>query len=161
MNSQYEGLSLPELLDLMHEIVVPNPVSWLPATEGWWALSGWAIAMSAIALLQLRAWWRRNRYRREAVAELDVIARKADADPAVAAADIAALIKRTALAAFPREQVASLYGTQWAQFISATAGNDPVVADLVEQISVAAYRSDVDGRMLINPARRWIQVHRA
>ena len=46
---------------------------------------------------------RRNAYRREALRELE------EAD----AADISAILKRTALVAFPREQVASLSGAAW------------------------------------------------
>lgn len=161
MNSQYEGLNLAQLLDLLHGIAMPEPVSWMPATQGWWVLLGWVAAIALIGMMQWRAWWRRIRYRREAVAELKLIASKAEADPAAAAADIAALIKRTALAAYPREQVASLYGVRWAQFICSVADNDPVIADAAEQITLAAYRNDIDGRLLIDPARRWIQVHRA
>ncbi|MBN8910366.1 MAG: DUF4381 family protein, partial [Rhodospirillales bacterium] len=49
--------------------------------------------------------WRRNRYRRAALRELGRLPRTGNVVPA-----LAALLKRTALAAFPRERVAALTG---------------------------------------------------
>ena len=32
---EYERLNLPQLLDLMHDLVEPEAVAWTPQTVGW------------------------------------------------------------------------------------------------------------------------------
>lgn len=157
----YDGLNLPQLLELMHGLVLPTAVPWMPATPGWWIALAWLLAMLLIGARQLIKHRRRNRYRREAKALLKAIEDRADRDPAAAAGDIAQLLKRTALAAYPRRQVASLRGAEWAEFLRVSASNDPIVNAASEQLAAAAYRADADGSVLVAPARRWIEVHRA
>ena len=158
--NDYDGLNLPQLLDLMHDLVRPEPVSWMPQTPGWWIAFSWLIVIIVILTWHRYRAWCRNRYRREALAML----RSIEANPVdekQVAGQIAILLKRTALAAYPREQVAQLYGTEWAQFLCEAASNDPVIGQTAEQLATAAYRADSDGNVLIAPARRWIKIHRA
>jgi hypothetical protein len=159
--NRYDGLNLPQLMELMHGLVVPEPVPWLPSTPGWWVLAGWLVAVALLGAGRLALRRRRNRYRREAAAELDTIEAQADGDPAAAAAQISILLKRTALAAYSRDRVAALHGAAWARFLEESADGDPVVAAAAERFASAAYRPDADGRELVAPARRWIRVHRA
>lgn len=159
--SQYDGLNLPELLALMHDIVVPDPVTWLPQTPGWLIVLGWLVAVVCLAAWQVVKRWRRNRYRRDALAELRAIASGPDVDTAQAAQRIANVLKRTALVAYPRADVASLYGAEWARFLTESAGNDPQVADAAEELAAAAYRPGADPKSLSRPAQRWIRLHRA
>jgi hypothetical protein len=160
MSARYADLSLPELLDLMHPIVEPDAVPLLPQTPGWWIVFGWLAGLILLLAWHWRRRWLRNRYRREAEAELDAIALTVDTEPRLAAEAIAELLKRTALSAFPRERVAALTGPEWAEFLVQTAGNDPAVADGAERLSEAAYRANADGHPLIAAARCWIRVHR-
>lgn len=152
-----EDLDLLGLLDRLHDVVPPDPVSLLPSAPGWWVLLTWLLA--AVALRGLEAQRRRVRdaYRRAALAELDRIEGR---DEGLAEA-IAVLLKRTALAAYPREAVATLHGDAWAAFLIRSAGDDPVVADAASSLARAAYVGDQDGRRLLGPARRWIELHRA
>lgn len=161
MSDRYEGLNLPQLLDRMHDLVLPEPVPWTPETVGWGVLAGWLAALALLAFGHGLTARRRNQYRREAEAVLRAIEVRAEADPASAAGEIAALVKRTALAAYPRDRVASLSGTAWAGFLRESAHGDPAVAAAAERIAAAAYRPDADGRALVAPARRWIRRHRA
>ena len=159
--SQYDGLNLPQLLDLMHGLVMPEPVAWLPQTPGWWIVLGWLLAVLLLLAWQFARRRQRNRYRRDALTELRSIAAQTELGPAESAQHIAALLKRTALAAYPREDVAALYGRDWAQFLKESAGNDPQIAEAADLLAAAAYRPDVDGSVLARPARRWIRLHRA
>jgi len=159
--SQYDGLNLPQLLDLMHGLVVPEPVPWLPQTPGWWIVCGWLLAVLLLALRQTLKHRRRNRYRREALAALEAIAARQDIDPAESAQGIAAVIKRAALVAYPRRDVAALYGKDWARFLCESADNDPEIVEAAELLATAAYRPNADPAALTPPARRWIRQHRA
>lgn len=158
--NDYEGLNLPQLLELMHDLVRPEPVSWMPQTPGWWIALAWSIAVIVILLWHRYRAWRRNRYRREALATLRSIEANS-VDEKQVAGQIAILLKRTALAAYSREEVAQLYGSEWAQFLCEAASNDPIIGQSAEQLATAAYRADSDGKALIAPARRWIKMHRA
>lgn len=157
----YEGLNLPQLLDLMHDIVRPEPVSMWPQTQGWTILMVWLL-MSALVI----AWhgyrkWRANAYRREAAKRLAEISAHSR-DPAYPAGlQLATLLKRTALAVYPRDRVAALHGDAWAKFLRQTSGDDPMVANAADQLASAAYHLDVDVSGLILPAARWIKIHRA
>jgi hypothetical protein len=111
-------------LENLHEIVLPDPVSWMPQTIGWYAALG--------VVLLLAGWWvysrlrrfRTNRYRRFALAEIEVIERelRQPEKRAKALAAIPVLVKRTALSTFPRAEVASLSGEQWLAFLDKTVG---------------------------------------
>jgi hypothetical protein len=159
--NDYEGLNLPQLLELMHELVMPEPVSRMPEGSGWWVLLAWLAMVVTISVRALIDRRRRNRYRREAMARLEQIATSAGDDPSAAAAQIAVLLKQAALAAYPRADVASLYGEDWARFLNESASNDPLVEEASMRLATASYRPDADGRELVSPARRWIRIHRA
>lgn len=158
--NDYEGLNLPQLLELMHDLVRPEPVSWMPQTPGWWIALAWLTAVIVILLWHRYRAWRRNRYRREALATLRSIEANS-VDEKQVAGQIAILLKRTALAAYSRKEVAQLYGSEWAKFMCEAASKDPIFGQSAEQLATAAYRADSDGKALIAPARRWIKMHRA
>ncbi|HEX2888434.1 DUF4381 domain-containing protein, partial [Vineibacter terrae] len=97
------------------DIPLPPAVSLWPQT---W-LSRIVIAVLAIGLVVAvwwlaRRWWA-NRYRRAALAELDALA-----EPTAGA--LALLVRRTALSAFPRADVAALSGSDWLAFLDRTYG---------------------------------------
>ncbi|MEM9314897.1 MAG: DUF4381 domain-containing protein [Pseudomonadota bacterium] len=161
MSDRYEGLSLSQLLDLMHEIVVPDAVSWVPQTAGWWVVLGWLLSVATLCALRYAQYRRKNRYRREALEDLARIAETAAAEPAASAAAVAELLKRAALAAWPRERVASMYGPAWADFLIETCARDTEVVQAAPQLARAAYDPGVRGADLIAPARCWILRHRA
>ena len=159
--SDYDGLDLSQLLDLMHGLVMPEPIAWTPATPGWWIVSAWLLAVALLIALQIVRYRRRTRYRRQALAELKVIRASADAEPEKTAQQVALLLKRTALVAYPREQVAALYGADWARFLCQSASNDLRISQAASALAGAAYQPGTDGRLLLEPARRWISLHRA
>jgi hypothetical protein len=82
---------------------------------------------------------------------------------------LAALLKRTALAAWPREEVAALSGEAWGDFLSRHAGSAKVSAPTLGKLVVdTEYRgsaalanlSSSDARALAQACRQWITRHR-
>jgi hypothetical protein len=122
---------------------------------------GWLFAVVFLVAWQVVKRRRRNRYRRDALAELGAIASRRDIAADQAAQRIASVLKRTALVAYPRADVASLHGPDWARFLAESAGNDPQIANAADDLAAAAYRPDADPGALSGPARRWIRLHRA
>lgn len=158
-------------LSQLADVVLPPPVSWRPQTVGWEVLAVVLVLLALwLAWRGARRWWR-NRYRREALAELQRLEARWQADPATGPQLLAALpelVKRCALAAWPRDQVARQSGAEWAQFLLANAGQAShgaqALAPLVREIQYHDQRalkrvSPNDVRVLIEASRQWIQGH--
>lgn len=97
-----------------NEIVPAAVVDWMPQTVGWYVLAvALGIVLSRRLLRALRQWLR-NRYRREALRRLDAIA----AQTALSLPAINALLKTTAMVAASREEVASLTGKAWLNWLA-------------------------------------------
>jgi hypothetical protein len=139
-------MSDPADLSNLRDIVVPPDVSFWPPAPGWWAI-GAAVAVAAgFAIAAALRHWRRNAYRREALRALDT----------AEARDISAVLKRAALAAFPREQVASLNGMAWLAFLDRTGGT----AFANTALLALTYGGNGDRDAVVAQARRWIEHHR-
>ena len=110
MNEAWQGLNLPELIDLLEPVPEPAPISMAPQTIGWLWLGLALLIFCALLVWRFARHWRRNAYRRAALAEL--------ARSAPDASSLALLVRRTALAAYPRSAVASLYGDRWLRFLT-------------------------------------------
>ncbi|MGO4309834.1 DUF4381 domain-containing protein [Pseudomonas sp. KB_15] len=82
-------------IDQLKEMTLPTPVSFAPQTWGWWAL----LALLIVALLvtgMRRYWqWRRDRYRREALARLAELQQRSNDLNALR--ELPELLKRVAL----------------------------------------------------------------
>ena len=159
MREEYEGLNLPQLLEQMHPLVESEAVAWTPQAAGWLVIALWLLVVLLLVAVRSFAARRRNRYRRVALAELKTLRLRAQRGEAVAGA-LATLLKRTALAAYPRRQVASLYGPRWADFLRQSSLGDRVVGEKADELAAAAYTPDLNVEALFVPARRWINVHR-
>jgi Domain of unknown function (DUF4381) len=157
----------PDTLKALQELPLPPPVSWAPQTVGWLAVG---FLLAAAALWGAWAGWRRyrkQRYRRIALAELERIEAnlKDAARRSAALAAIPPLIKRTSLAAAPREQVAALTGDEWLAFLKRTHGRfDARSGALLAIVSYApedrlANITDTELDGLVNATRDWIQHH--
>lgn len=157
----------PDTLKALQELPLPAPVSWAPQTVGWAAVG---ILLLAAVLWGAWAGWRhyrKQRYRRAALVELDGIeASLTDtARRRAALAAIPRLIKRTSLAAAPREQVAALTGNEWLAFLQRTRGQfDARSGALLAIVSYApedriADIPDNELHELVKATRDWIRHH--
>ncbi|WP_084214145.1 DUF4381 domain-containing protein [Terriglobus sp. TAA 43] len=142
-------------LERLHGFHQPPPPSWRPQTVGSYV----ALSMLAILLIALAAFlwhrWRRNRYRREALHEL------AHTD----VGDISELLKRTALSAWPRAEVASLTGPAWLAFLNGSARQASFDRSIVDQLEATAFSSSKPSQeaesSIRSAASLWITHHTA
>ncbi|UCC99545.1 MAG: DUF4381 domain-containing protein [Phycisphaerales bacterium] len=106
----------------IREIVLPDPVSYAPQTVGWWILLGVVGLLLAWWVYRRYIQWCGNRYRRQALMELTMIEEQLsrESEPFSAMAAVSALVKRTAIEAFGRSNVAELSGHLWLEFLDQT-----------------------------------------
>lgn len=97
----------PTSLDNLHDIVMPDPISWWPLAPGWYVVILGLLIAAIWASIRFIQQWQKNRFRREALHELE----------SIKPSELPSLVKRVALCAWPREQVASLSGDDWLQFL--------------------------------------------
>jgi Domain of unknown function (DUF4381) len=141
-------------LSKLHDYYQPAPPLWIPQTIGWYVLFT-LIALLLIWLLfrAVRRWFA-NRYRREALREL------ATATPD----QFSVLLKRVALAAWPREKVASLSGDDWLNFLSKSVKDNTFQTgpgNRIEELALHPGNASADDEQELRAiAAQWIRRHR-
>ncbi len=161
----------PASLQRLNDIVVPDATAWWPPAPGWYVLgillllAGLILAVSAI-----RHWWK-NRYRTAALRELNVL-REAfgtptPAEPRRVVAGINRILKRTALVGWPRDEVATLAGDSWIEFLNRTGHQRLFSADQANAMVNIAWSSAISQQMspsqvnsLFDSAAVWIRQHK-
>ncbi|WP_052362427.1 DUF4381 domain-containing protein [Falsirhodobacter sp. alg1] len=158
--------SLVSLLSQLHGLREPDAVSMTPETPAWFVLGG--IILLALALLFWR--WTRHRranaYRREALALLARIAPDLTRGNPAALPELDRLLRRTALAVYPRAEVASLTGADWARYLDERADTplENGFTACAPALTDAPYRAGgvtFDGARLRDLAHHWITHHHA
>lgn len=152
MSEDLSKLSLTELYDRLEPIPAPPQVSLMPQTVGWVVAGVILVMLAVLCVVFFLRRYRANAYRRVALAALS----EAGDDPAA----IAQILRRTAIARFPRAQVAGLYGEDWLRFLDATSS---VVTFTSTQAGHALltgpYTSAACVPDLARMARKWVETH--
>ena len=159
----------PYSLSDLRDIVEPQTVGIWPPAPGAWLLIGLALVwMASLIILSIRR-RRGNAYRRAGLAELSEIqGRLATPDKrSDALLELSRLVRRVALAAFPRDLVASLSGDAWLAFLDKTMkrrGFSQGPGQLLARIPYGS-KSDLEDmgeeeiKALITTVARWIRTH--
>jgi hypothetical protein len=149
----------------LHDIVLAPSVPWWPPAPGWYVLAFVMAAFVIVLVWRARRRWLARRYRMQALTELRAI-RLDSLEPAAAAASMMTLLKRTALAAYPRQQVAALSGGDWWSFLDQGVGGEefrerlgPVTSALVYSDARSIDATAADMERLAVAAERWIKSH--
>jgi hypothetical protein len=132
----------------MHDLILPPPVPFWPATPAWYALRAVLLLLALWLLARVWRHWRRDAYRRAALRALDA---------ATQPAEIAAILKRTALAAWPRARVAALAGPDWAAFLRRSAPRARLDVATAAMLAGLAYAPQPP--LARDAARRWVRFH--
>jgi hypothetical protein len=162
--------SVRAALQKLADIAVPGPVSMMPQTWAWAVLGILILALLAWGLVRWHHHREANRYRTEALDALTGIERALDngATPAETLPAIPPLLKRVALAAWPRLQVASLAQSRWIEFLRTTERAPEIPQSLAALLNDVEYRAPTalaaistgDARACVKIARDWIEKHR-
>lgn len=153
MNPELEGLDLLDLLDLLEMPPDPAQIPYTPQTAGWLVVGVVMLIVLALLIWRIVIWWHRNAYRRAALTALE----QTGDDPA----EIAMVLRRTAVAAYPRRQVARLYGQDWLDFLDNSFRGSGFADGPGRVLATAAYKpAGPADPSLRDLARRWIRHHK-
>ena len=156
------------MIEGLHDITLPAPVSYLPQTIGW--------LVAAILILALAVWigYRVARHRRANQYRGIALARLAELEQDLtspfrtrALAAIPQLVKRVTLEAYPRTDVASLSGEAWLEFLDESYGGTDFAGGAGKLLPVLSYVSPTrlegipDNELFELTAliQRWIKKH--
>lgn len=145
----------------LRDIHLPDPVSWWPPAPGWWLLLALLCAAGLGAWLR-RRYRARHELRRQAFSELERIENRFGQrdDERQALQELSVLLRRVALARYPRAQVASLTGQRWLRFLDGVMGADAFSRGPGRALAEAPYNPapGVDNVPdLIDLCRRWLE----
>ena len=154
-------------IDQLRELAPGSPpFSYWPQTWAW-------LVLVVLLLVLLGAWaalrwrrWRRDQYRREALARLDALAALQGEQRLAGLRELPELLKRVALSMPDAPPVASLAGAQWQAFLDHHA-RQPLPAGFSNTLHVLAYAPDATLRaldaqqanVLFSASRSWIEGH--
>ena len=158
----------PASLQNLNDIVLPAVVSWWPLATGWYFL----LSLFGIVIMWLayrsRQRWIAAQYRRTALHELQLleVGIQSEANRDRSLRQIPILLKRTALSAYPRNEVASLSGAPWFEFLNSKVTEPLFTGTTVTCLDSINYSngdlSSVDNQavsVLLDVSRRWVKNH--
>lgn len=144
----------------LKDIHLPPPVAWWPPPLGWWL--GLLLAAGVVyAIVHLRLRAKRPNIRRVGLRELDMLQTDATLAPGHKAQQLSILLRRIALSAYPREQVAGLSGREWLQWLDGLLADGRFTDGPGQALNDAPYRAEplesVQLDALFALCRDWLQ----
>ena len=144
----------------LKELPYPESIAMTPQTMGWVVVG--LVLLAALLWIALRAYrnWQKDAYRRQARQQIDgMLSQSVDARA------LPFLIRKTALAAFDRREVASLRGADWIDWLNSRLPSARFEADDAGLLDRLAYSDaglpEEQVNRLLKTARHWMVHHRA
>jgi hypothetical protein len=154
--------AMPDPLAELRDIHLPPAIESWPPAFGWWLLAALCLAAIFFALKFLLGLWKKNAYRREAKKYLDQLFSASEHDQQAFLLNYNSLLKRVALTAYPRDQVAHLTGEAWVAFLDLTGETHEFTMGPGQILVDGQYApvSSVDVQHLFTLGQQWIKNHR-
>ncbi|CAA0109799.1 Uncharacterised protein [Zhongshania aliphaticivorans] len=164
MNNPMPAMNTPASpLDQLADIHLPAPVASFPWAPGWW----FVLCVGLITLICIALWLyqhrRKNAFRRAALSELTALA--TIEDDSLFAQLLNQLLRRVALHSHQKNDIASLSGKRWIDFLSRSCGDKPAFThQTLDSMLEAAYQASakpLPRDALITESKTWIRRHRS
>lgn len=148
----------PEQLPL-HDIHLPEPISFFwPLAPGWWLLLAFVLLLILVSIWILR-FRKRNAAKRFALRNLKKLETAFSNNPKKLVQEISTLLRRFYITKYPRNEVASLTGEAWLEFLDKQLGKQLFTEGEGRCLIDAPYRKNVeiDTKALLNLCRTLIK----
>lgn len=147
----------------LRDIHLPEPVAFWPRASGWWIALAVIVAVAVSAELLRRR--RLASLRSAALRELDELEQdwQRSSDPSSLAYGLSTLLRRVALARYPRTEVAALAGGDWSAFLAREGGKRQELASVASEMGEVLYGpprahvNEEEGAGWIAAVRTWIR----
>ena len=109
-------------LENLKDIHLPSAISWWPPAPGWWILGIIILSIFIFIIIVLYRIYKRRIPKVEALRILKNLRRQSDKNnnELKKLRELSQLLRRTALSIYTQEEVASLHGTEWLEFLDKT-----------------------------------------
>ncbi|MEY8767521.1 DUF4381 domain-containing protein [Francisella philomiragia] len=151
-----------DLLAQLKDIYLPAKVSqWWPLAYGWWLLLGLIVLTFIIFLIILHFRKKRNSYKDSIVNDFRrTIEETQQNKPKEALQNISVYLKRVALQKFPNQEIKTLHGEQWLEFLDSKMKNQNFKNTKANML-VNSYRAIELDRQTLNEiltvAEQWLR----
>ena len=119
------------------------------------------LAAAGVSFFFFKKHWLNNRYRRAALRELNTLGTGNDSKEELLE-EVSILLRRVAVQAYGRSEVAPLSGDRWLAFLDRTGKTDRFSLGEARVLGTGLYQSSVEADMdrVIGIAKHWVKEHR-
>jgi len=151
----------PETLPL-RDIHLPEPVSWWPLAPGWWLLLAILVLIILVAVLLYRRYRSPRRSAlRQARRTLTRIRTDyaGEGDDQCLIRELSALLRRTAVSVYKRDDVAALIDRDWLMFLDSAMAGQPFSDGAGQVLASGPYqpRTEFDAEELFRLCDEWLR----
>jgi hypothetical protein len=142
----------------------PEPVAFTFDTIGWQVLFLVLFLVILFIIYKVHQKYQHNKYRRDAIQSIEEIATTFGNNPVNGIIETLFILKKTALQTFSREEVASLNGEKWLDFLDQKAKhtNFKAYKNLVAHVvykNEMNFENDFNKNTFISMSKTWIKEH--
>ncbi|ARN75762.1 DUF4381 domain-containing protein [Oceanicoccus sagamiensis] len=151
-------------LEGFSEIALPAAIELWPQTPGWWLLLLAVLyGVSRRCYQAIKRYWR-NRYRRVAIQQLNAIQQQVLKGDISALPKVPEIMKAVALQAFPRQDIANLFGGEWEDFLDSSYSGPSFASQFPGVLYALSYQSSTKqglSEQFWQQCQLWISTHRS
>jgi len=148
------------LLQQLHDIHLPQPISFWPLAPGWYVLAAIIAIVALLMSFGIYYFYRSFKRRRKVLFELRRLQENAtNKISAEIVAELSSLLKRVAMFRYPSEFIAGISGKEWLDFLNGKTKNNDFSYEEGMLLVTVAYQpaKDVDLEKLFIIVRCWIK----
>lgn len=135
------------------QLIEPKQVVFAFGAPGWYVLAMLLLLLLAGGVRFVVRWYGKNRYRRQALAEL-----KGYGTRGAYATNM--LLKRVAIGRYGRTSAAGIRGTEWIAFLNRSRGRELFGKEDVALLEQLYSTNTVDAQRFMIKAKEWIRKHK-
>lgn len=147
-------------LQALRDIHLPPPISFWPPALGWYLLALVIIVVGMFIGISIIKYLRRTKARRIALEELNLLEKEylQNNNAEMVLSTLSQLLRRVALAYYPRKKVAGLHGERWLEFLDET-GKSTTFQTEGSLLAKGPYQKEIIAELtgLISICKHWIR----